>query len=76
VASSSFSTFRPSGASVNDRPDMLAAERGGEAARQESVHDLHAFNVARGRHDLQQRAVERQRAILILQWCGRGDLNP
>jgi hypothetical protein len=51
--------FRSSGASVNNRPDVLAAQRGGEAARHESVHDLHAVDVARGRHDLQERAVER-----------------
>jgi hypothetical protein len=50
-------------AGVNDRPDVLAAQRGSEPARHESVHDLHAFDVARGRHDLEQRAVERQRAL-------------
>ena len=55
VASSSFSMFRLSRAGVNDRSDMLAAQRGGEAARHESVHDLHAVDMARGRHDFQQR---------------------
>ena len=58
VASSSFSMFRPIGGSMNDRPDVLAAQRGGEAAGHESVHHLHAVYVARGRHDLQERAVE------------------
>jgi hypothetical protein len=71
-ASSSFSTFRPSGARVNNRPDVLATERGGEAARHESVHDLHVLDVARGRHDLQERAVERQRALMLRELSGAG----
>jgi hypothetical protein len=50
-------------AGADDRPDVLAAQRRGEAARREPVHDLYALEVARGRHDLEERAVERQRAL-------------
>jgi ABC-type molybdate transport system ATPase subunit len=32
---------------------MRAAQRGGQPAWHESVHELHALDVARGRHDLQ-----------------------
>ena len=39
--------------SVDDRPDMLAAQRGGEPAGDEPVDDLHALDVARGRHHLE-----------------------
>jgi hypothetical protein len=34
-------------------PDMRAAQRRGQPARHESVDDLHALKVARGRHDLE-----------------------
>ena len=44
--------------SVNDRPDVLATQRRSKLARNESVYDLHALNVASGRHDLEERAVE------------------
>jgi hypothetical protein len=33
------------GASVNDRPDVLAAQRAGDAARHESIHELYALLV-------------------------------
>lgn len=52
-------------AGVDDRPDMLATQRGGDPARHEPVHDLHALEVARGRHDLEERAVERQRGLVF-----------
>ena len=55
---------------MNDRSDVLAAERGGKAARHESVDDLHAVDVARGRHDLQECAVERQRALMLRELGG------
>ena len=50
---------------ADDCSDMRAAQRGGQPARHESVHELHALDVARGRHDLQQRTVERQRALVL-----------
>ena len=55
--------FRPARAGVNDRADVLATQRGGEPSRHEPIHDLHALDVARGCHDLEQRRVERQRAL-------------
>ena len=45
---------------MDDRSDMLAAQR-------ESVHHLHALKVTRGRHDVKQRAVDRQRAAALRQ---------
>jgi hypothetical protein len=36
---------------VDDRPDMLAPQRRGQPARNETVHDLHALDVAGGGHD-------------------------
>ena len=50
-------------ASVDDRPGVLAAQRGGESAGHESVHDLHLLDVARRCHDLDERTVERQCAL-------------
>src|SRR5262249_54207824 len=70
VASSTLRRSGRAGASVNNRPDVLAAQRGGEAARHESVHNLHAVDVARGRHDLQERAVERQCALELRELGG------
>ena len=48
---------------VNDRPDMLATQRGGEPAWHKPVDDLHALDVTGGRHDLEKRSVKRQRAL-------------
>ena len=56
--------------SADDCSDMRAAQRGGQPARHESVHELHALDVARGRHDLQERAVERQRALVLFEVGG------
>jgi hypothetical protein len=39
--------------SADDCSDMRAAQRSGQPAWYESVHELHALDVARGRHDLQ-----------------------
>jgi hypothetical protein len=50
-------------AGPDDRPDMLATQRGGEPSRHEPVHDLHALDVARVCHDLDERTVDRQRAL-------------
>jgi hypothetical protein len=50
-------------AGVNDRSDVLASQRRGEAAGNEPVHDLYARNVPRVRHDLEERAIERQCAL-------------
>ena len=47
-------------AGVDDRPDMLATQRGGEPARHESVHDLHVCEMARRCHHFHERTVERQ----------------
>ncbi len=58
------------GAGANDRTDVLAAQRSGEPAGHESVHDLHALDMARGRHDLEQRAIERQRALVLCELVG------
>ena len=44
---------------------MLAAQRGGEPAGLKPVDELHALDVARRRHDLDERAVERQRALQL-----------
>ena len=57
-------------ARVDDGPNVFAAQRRGEPARNESVHDLHALQVARGRHDVQQRPVDRQRAHLCCEIGG------
>ena len=57
---------------MNDRPDVLAAERSGEAARHQSVHDLNVVDMTRGRHDFQKRAVERQRALVLRELGGAG----
>jgi len=50
---------------MNDRPDVLATQRGSDPTRREPVHDLHVLEMARGRHDFEQRAVERQRAFVL-----------
>ena len=47
----------PACAGVNDRPDVLATQRRCEPAASESVHDLHAFDVPRVRHDIEERAI-------------------
>jgi len=52
------------GACADNGPDMFTAQRGGKPARHESVHDLHALEVARGRHDFEECAVDRQSARL------------
>src|SRR6516162_4835393 len=49
-------------ASIYDRPDVLATQRRSEPAGNESVHDLHALDVPRARHDLEERGTEWQRA--------------
>jgi hypothetical protein len=51
------------GTSSDDRPDVFSTQRSGEPAPHEPVHELHAFKVAHGCHDLDERAVERQRAL-------------
>lgn len=38
---------------ADDCPDMHAAQRRSQAALDEAVDDLHAFDVPRGRHDLE-----------------------
>jgi hypothetical protein len=50
-------------------PTCCAPQRGGQPARNETVHDLHALDVAGGGHDLQEGAVERQRALQLFQVC-------
>jgi hypothetical protein len=54
-------------ASVNDRPDVLAAQRSSKSARNESVHDLHSLNVARVRYDLEECRIEWERTLEL---CG------
>ena len=44
---------------------MFAAQRSGQPAWNESVHELHALEMARGRHDFDERAIERQRSLLL-----------
>jgi hypothetical protein len=39
--------------SADDGSDMRTAQRGGQPAWHESIHELHALDVARRRHDLQ-----------------------
>jgi hypothetical protein len=55
---------------VNDRPDVLAAQRRSEPAWNESVHDLHALDVSRVRHDIEERAIERQRSPELRKFGG------
>ena len=57
-------------AGVNDRPDVLAAQRRSEPAGNESVHDLHALDVPRVRHDIEERAIERQRSLELRKFGG------
>jgi hypothetical protein len=45
-------------AGMDDRPDMLAAQRRREPAANEPVHDLHALDVPRVRHDLDERPAQ------------------
>src|SRR5262249_23557662 len=52
-------------AGINDRPDVLATQCRSEPAGNQSVHDLHALDVPRVRHDLEERAIERQRALEV-----------
>ena len=52
-------------AGLDDRPDMRAAQRSGQAAWNETIHDLHPLDVARIRHDLDERTVERQRSLVL-----------
>src|SRR5260370_41529922 len=52
---------------------MLAAQRGREAAGDEAVHDLHPLEMARIRHDVEKRAVERQRSLMLCE-IGRARL--
>jgi hypothetical protein len=49
-------------ARADNGPDMFTAQRRGEPAWYQSVHDLHALQVARGRHDFEQCTVDWQRA--------------
>ena len=51
---------------------MLATQRRREPAWHEPVYDLHALDVAGGRHDLKKRTVERQRALEL---CKIGDVR-
>ena len=55
---------------VDDRPNMLATQRGGEPAQHESVHDLHTLDVSRCCHYIEERTIERQRAFVR---CEVGD---
>ena len=55
---------------MNDRPDVLATQRHSEPARNESIHDLHALDVPCVRHDLEERAIERQRAWELRKFGG------
>lgn len=48
---------------MNYRPDVLATQRRSEPAGNEPVHHLHPLDVLRVRHDLEERAIERQRAL-------------
>ncbi len=59
---------------MDDRPGVLAAQRGREPARNKTVHDLHARDVARVRHDLDQRPIERQRGLLHLRQIRKAGL--
>ncbi len=47
--------LRPSARRWNDRSDMLAAQRRGEPAGHQSVHELHARKMSGIRHHLEQR---------------------
>jgi len=53
-----------------DCPDMLAAQRGGQPAWNESVHKLQALEMARGRHDFEEHAIERQRSLVLCEVGG------
>jgi hypothetical protein len=51
---------------------VFATQRSGQSAWHEPVYDLHALEVTSGRHDLDKRTVERQRA---LERCQLGDIR-
>ena len=52
-------------AGADDRPDVFAPQCGGESTRDKPVDELHTLEVARGRHDVEKRAVDGQRALLL-----------
>src|SRR5580698_1529094 len=52
---------------------MLAAERGRETAGNEAVHHLHPLEMARGSHDVEERAIEWQRSLMLCE-IGRARL--
>jgi len=58
-------------AGVDDGPDIFAAERRGQPAGYESVHDLHALDVPRVGHDIEECRVDLQRASARCE-LGRG----
>ena len=57
-------------ACVNDRTHVLSTQCRSEPAGNEAVHELHALYVPRVRHDIEERTIERQRA---LEFCELGD---
>src|SRR5262245_47224477 len=57
-------------AGINDRPDVLATQRRSEPVGNQSVHDLHALNVPRVRHDLEERAIDWKRTLQLCKLGG------
>ena len=53
-------------AGMNDRADVLATQCGGQPFRHKPIHDLHALDVTRGGHDLDQSRVDRQRRDFMI----------
>jgi hypothetical protein len=51
--------------SLDDRPDMLPPQRRSEPTWNESVHQLHPLDVARGPHDFEKGTIERQRTRVL-----------
>ena len=57
-------------AGVNNRAYVLAAQRRSKPARNQSVHHLHTRDVTRIRHNLEERRIERQRALMLRKFDG------
>src|ERR1700722_14303198 len=52
---------------------MRAAQRGGQTTGNQAIDDLHPLDMARRRHDLEKRGVERQRSLVFCE-IGRARL--
>jgi hypothetical protein len=54
----------------DDCPYVRAAQRRGQPASNETIHELHALEMARGRHDFGKRTIERQSPLALCEVRG------